>query len=258
MAAYLYNGPEYLETYVAAFKGGFAPVNTNYRYGPEEIVYLFDNADAEAVVFHAAFAELLDGVRGRLPKVRRWYCVADGTAPVPDWARRLRDGGRAAGADRVEAPWGRSRRRPAAPLHRRHHRHAQGRDVAPGRPVQRARRAAATPCSASRRPRRSRSWRRGIDPATPGLVMLPACPLMHGTGQFSSLIAMNLGGADRHAAVAQASTPPSCGGEVEPAPRPTRSSSSARPSPRPMLDVLDDQPGRATTCPASSSSARRA
>jgi fatty-acyl-CoA synthase len=34
-----------------------------------------------------------------------------------------------------------------------------------------------------------------IDPAEPGLVMLPACPLMHGTGQFSALIAMNLGGA---------------------------------------------------------------
>ncbi|MCB0957262.1 MAG: AMP-binding protein, partial [Ilumatobacter sp.] len=51
VAAYLYNCPEYLETYIAAFKGGFAPVNTNYRYGHDEIVYLFDNADAEAVVF---------------------------------------------------------------------------------------------------------------------------------------------------------------------------------------------------------------
>ena len=63
MAAYLYNGVEYLETYIGAFKGGFAPVNTNYRYGPEEIVYLFDNADAEAVVFHATFTSLLEGIR---------------------------------------------------------------------------------------------------------------------------------------------------------------------------------------------------
>src|SRR5688500_6639923 len=46
VAAYLYNGPEYLETYFAAFKAGYAPVNTNYRYGPEELIYLFDNADA--------------------------------------------------------------------------------------------------------------------------------------------------------------------------------------------------------------------
>ena len=86
VAAYLYNGPEYLETYFAAFKGGFAPVNTNYRYGPEELFYLFDNADAEAVVFHAAFTELLDGIRDRLPKVRRWYAVADEAGAGPDWA----------------------------------------------------------------------------------------------------------------------------------------------------------------------------
>jgi fatty-acyl-CoA synthase len=33
-----------------------------------------------------------------------------------------------------------------------------------------------------------------VTPANPGLVLLSACPLMHGTGQFSSLIAMNLGG----------------------------------------------------------------
>ena len=68
VAAYLYNCPEYLETYVAAFKGGFAPVNTNYRYGHDEIVYLFDNADAEAVVFHAAFIELVETVRHELPQ----------------------------------------------------------------------------------------------------------------------------------------------------------------------------------------------
>lgn len=70
VAAYLYNGPEYLESYFAAYKGGFAPANTNYRYGGEEVVYLFDNADAEAVVFHAGFAELLEHIRDRLPKVK--------------------------------------------------------------------------------------------------------------------------------------------------------------------------------------------
>ena len=38
---------------------------------------------------------------------------------------------------RTTAPWGRERRRPAAAVHRRHHGHAQGRDVATGRPVPR-------------------------------------------------------------------------------------------------------------------------
>src|SRR5437868_13564196 len=62
VAAYLTNCPEYLETYLAAFKAGMAPVNTNFRYGAEEIRYLFDNADAEAVVLHAAFTDIVEEV----------------------------------------------------------------------------------------------------------------------------------------------------------------------------------------------------
>ncbi len=193
VAAYLYNGPEYLEVYVAAFKGGFAPVNTNYRYGPEEIVYLFDNADAEAVVFHATFAELLDGVRGRLTKVRRWYCVADGLAPVPDWAVDY-ETIVAPGAAKVETPWARSpddflllytggtTGLPKGVMWRQDDLFnvlGAGGNALLGAPA-----ATSVEELVSR-----------IDPAAAGLVMVPACPLMHGTGQFSALIAMNIGGA---------------------------------------------------------------
>jgi acyl-CoA synthetase (AMP-forming)/AMP-acid ligase II len=190
VAAYLTNCPEYLQVYVAAFKAGLAPVNTNYRYGPEEIVYLFDNADAEAVVFHATYGELLEQIHDRLPKVRRWYVIADGTAPVPDWATPYEDVV-AGGADRVEAPWGRS-----------------GDDLlllytggTTGMP-------------------KGVMWQQdvlfnvlgaggnlllGLGPAqsvaelgartgTVPSVMLTACPLMHGTGQFSALVSMNFGG----------------------------------------------------------------
>ena len=83
MAAYLYNSPEYLETYFAATKVAMWPVNTNYRYGVEEITYLFDNADAEAVVFDTAFTDTVAQVRERLPGVRRWYAVG---ANPPPWA----------------------------------------------------------------------------------------------------------------------------------------------------------------------------
>ena len=83
VAAYLYNSPEYLETYFAATKVSMWPVNTNYRYGPEEITYLFDNADAEAVVFDTAFSETVATVRERVSGVRRWYAV--GPNP-PEWA----------------------------------------------------------------------------------------------------------------------------------------------------------------------------
>lgn len=107
VAAYLYNGPEYLESYYAAFKAGLAPFNTNYRYGGDELTYLFDNADAEAVVFHASFAEMADKVRGRLPKVKIWIAVPEAGHPVPEWAADY-DAIVAGGADRFEAPWGRT------------------------------------------------------------------------------------------------------------------------------------------------------
>jgi fatty-acyl-CoA synthase len=107
VAAYLYNGPEYIETYFAAFKAGLAPFNTNYRYGGDELTYLFDNADAEVVVFHASFAQTADRVRGALPKVKLWIAVAEEGHAAPDWAEDY-DAIVADGADRVEGPWGRS------------------------------------------------------------------------------------------------------------------------------------------------------
>jgi fatty-acyl-CoA synthase len=86
VAAYLYNTPEFLETYYAAFKAGVAPFNVNYRYGAEEVLYLLDNADAEAVVFHAGFKDLLEEIRPRLPKVRAWVALAEPGHTVPAWA----------------------------------------------------------------------------------------------------------------------------------------------------------------------------
>ncbi|MFZ5718037.1 MAG: acyl-CoA synthetase [Pseudomonadota bacterium] len=195
VAAYLYNGPEYLETYFAAFKSGLAPVNTNYRYGPDEVHYLFDNADAEAVVFHAGFTELLEKIRPRLPKVKAWVAVAEPGHPVPDWADDYEAIVARTPATRpVKAPWGRS-----------------GDDLlllytggTTGMP-------------------KGVMWRQddlfqvlgaggnaamGIPPVTsiPELIariqgpdhlrptMIVAAPLMHGTGQFSAFIAFNGGG----------------------------------------------------------------
>ena len=56
VALYLYNGNEYLEGMLGSYKACAAPFNVNYRYVDEELVYLLDNADAKAVVFHASFA----------------------------------------------------------------------------------------------------------------------------------------------------------------------------------------------------------
>ncbi len=82
---YLYNSPEYLETCFGAIKAALVPANVNYRYGPAEVAYLFENADAEAAVFDVEFAPLLDSIRADLPLMKRWLAVGDPSA-VPDWA----------------------------------------------------------------------------------------------------------------------------------------------------------------------------
>ena len=86
VAQYLRNSPEYIESLYACLKASLVPVNTNYRYGSDELVYLWDNADVRAVVFHGEFAARIETIRGRLPQIRGWLWVDDGTGPCPDWA----------------------------------------------------------------------------------------------------------------------------------------------------------------------------
>ncbi len=74
---YLYNGNEYLEGMLGAYKARAVPFNVNYRYVDEELTYLFDNADARAIVYHACFAPTLARIRPQLPGVRLWLQVAD-------------------------------------------------------------------------------------------------------------------------------------------------------------------------------------
>jgi fatty-acyl-CoA synthase len=193
VACYLFNGPEYMETVTAAFKAAMVPVNTNYRYGGDEVVYLFDNADAEAIVFHAAFAELLDQVRDRLPNVKRWYVVADDTpGPLPAWATAYEDVVTAT-APAARTPWGRSgddllllytggtTGLPKGVMWRQDDLFnvlgAGGSPLTGVEPATTVEQVAARAESAAAPP-----------------VMVVACPLMHGTGQFSALIAMVAGG----------------------------------------------------------------
>jgi acyl-CoA synthetase (AMP-forming)/AMP-acid ligase II len=105
---YLYSGPEYLVAMFAAFKVGLPPVNTNYRYGGEELVYLWDNADCAAIIFHGSFADQIDAIRSRVPGVGHWLWVDDGTGPCPPWADDLAAVVAGPSAGRVVPPWGRS------------------------------------------------------------------------------------------------------------------------------------------------------
>jgi len=77
VALYLYNGGEYMEGMLGAMKARAVPFNVNYRYVDEELVYLFVNADARAVIYHASFAPALARIRDKLPHVLLWLQVQD-------------------------------------------------------------------------------------------------------------------------------------------------------------------------------------
>jgi fatty-acyl-CoA synthase len=77
VALYLYNCNEYLEGMLGAFKARAVPFNVNYRYVEEELRYLFENADARAVIYHARFAPTLAKIRRDLPKLELFLQVAD-------------------------------------------------------------------------------------------------------------------------------------------------------------------------------------
>jgi acyl-CoA synthetase (AMP-forming)/AMP-acid ligase II len=75
---YMYNGNEYLEAQYGAFKVRGVPINVNYRYLDDELWYLLDNADAEALVFHSSLGDRVAQVTERLPKLKLLIEVDDG------------------------------------------------------------------------------------------------------------------------------------------------------------------------------------
>jgi 3-oxocholest-4-en-26-oate---CoA ligase len=107
VAQYLRNSPEYLEVSHAALKIGIPAVNSNYRYKGEELRYLWADADVTAVVFHGSFTDTVAGLRSRLPRIRQWIHVNDGTAACPPWAIPYEQAA-ASATGRVRSPWGRS------------------------------------------------------------------------------------------------------------------------------------------------------
>jgi 3-oxocholest-4-en-26-oate---CoA ligase len=78
LAIYLYNGNEYLESMLGAFKARVAPFNVNYRYVEEELLYLLDSCQASAIVFDSRFADTLAAVLPKLPELRTLIQVGDG------------------------------------------------------------------------------------------------------------------------------------------------------------------------------------
>lgn len=78
VALYLFNCPEYLIAQYGAFKHRAVPINVNYRYLDDELVYLLDNSDAQVLVFHTSLGGCVARVRDRLNNVRLLVEVDDG------------------------------------------------------------------------------------------------------------------------------------------------------------------------------------
>ena len=190
IAQYLHNCPEYLESMFAAFKVGLAPVNTNYRYTDDELVYLWDNADAVAVVFHGAFTETIERILHKATKVRVWLWVDDGSGSCPTWATPYEEAA-ASHPDKIEGPWGRS----GDHLYMLY---TGGTTGMPKGVMWRQDDHIRNVIAMGTNPRY------GQDPVDydvtrelvtgPGMVGMPACPLMHGTGCMTQLIVLSGGG----------------------------------------------------------------
>ena len=65
------NAPEYMEAFYAAQKLGCVPVNVNYRYVGAELAYLLDNSDASVLVYHDEFASTVADALTALAAERR-------------------------------------------------------------------------------------------------------------------------------------------------------------------------------------------
>ena len=82
---YLYNCNEYLEGMLACFKIRAVPINVNYRYVQDELLYIFDNADMVACIHNQEFIPHIAEVRDSAPDLKTLIYVQDesGCDPQP-------------------------------------------------------------------------------------------------------------------------------------------------------------------------------
>ncbi len=192
VASYLYNCNEYTEGVYATFKMRGVPVNVNYRYLEDELVYLLDNSDAEALLFHGSLGDEVAKVRDRAPKVKLWIQVDDGS-PRQDFAVQYEDAIAAnapmeriprSGDDLYFLYTGGTTGMPKGVMWRSEDLYGVLGD-------------AVYVLIGATRPALARdAGKIAREQADAGAnrIHLPASPLMHGTGAFSSFQAMFLGG----------------------------------------------------------------
>lgn len=77
------NHPSYMETMAAGVKARALVVNINYRYTADEIAYVIDDCQAAAFVYMDAFDALIPELKARLKSVRVWIRIETAREPEP-------------------------------------------------------------------------------------------------------------------------------------------------------------------------------
>jgi acyl-CoA synthetase (AMP-forming)/AMP-acid ligase II len=80
VAIYAFNRLEWVESMMACYKLCAVPVNINYRYVEDELLYLLKDADIKAIVFERQFGPLLAAIKERLPQLQHYLAIEDGSA----------------------------------------------------------------------------------------------------------------------------------------------------------------------------------
>jgi len=81
---YAFNCIEWLEIMLGAYKLCAIPININYRYVEEELKYLMNNADIEAIFFHQQFSNKLNNIADALPLLKTYVSINDGSDAKSD------------------------------------------------------------------------------------------------------------------------------------------------------------------------------
>src|SRR5215469_4519574 len=190
LAFYLRNGTEYIEGVGASFLARLVHVNVNYRYKPEEVCYILDNSDATALIYSTEFRECIEKIRDRLPQIRNFVEVTEGREPasfaeayevLAETGSGARLDIRRSADDMLFIYTGGTTGMPKGVMWR----HGDLANIWHNRLDR-------TPGSL---PHDSiEVFASAIAAVGEGPVVLPACPLMHGTGFVSAYVAMLSGG----------------------------------------------------------------
>ncbi|AZS20037.1 MULTISPECIES: acyl-CoA synthetase [unclassified Caulobacter] len=75
------NHPAYLEFLVAGVKARLLTVNLNYRYTADEIAYVLNDCNAEVLFYQSDFDGMLASLQERLPGVQAWVRIENERSP---------------------------------------------------------------------------------------------------------------------------------------------------------------------------------